>query len=109
MPGSRKVRVRNFAGSTKEEIGNEPEWHASHNHSVGYRNNQERIASFTHDDDHEEKEDNDQLHLRGDLDGLKGHLHADIIKEHCFNPGDDATMVCLCCPAAIIQKPRCLL
>jgi hypothetical protein len=60
MPAPRKARVGNFAGSTNEEIKNDPDWHAGHNHRVGYRNNQNRIAGFTHDGDYKEEEDDDR-------------------------------------------------
>ena len=60
MPTPRKVRVGNFAGSTREEIEKEPDWHKGHNHRVGYRNNQDRIAGFAHADEHEEELEEDK-------------------------------------------------
>ncbi len=60
MPAPRKAHVGNFPGSSKEEVENEPDWHTGHNHRVGFRNNQDRIAGFTHDGDHDEEEKEDR-------------------------------------------------
>ena len=55
MPG--RVRVGNFSGSSQKEIDEEPDWGAGHNHRVGFRNNTDRVAGFTHDGDHEEEDE----------------------------------------------------
>ena len=59
MPTAGRVRVGNFSGSSQEEIDEEPEWGAGHNHRVGFRNKADRVAGFTHDGDHEAEEDED--------------------------------------------------
>ena len=50
----------NFAGSTKEEVESEPDWHVGNNHRVGYRNNQDRVGGSTPNGDHEEEEGDDR-------------------------------------------------
>ena len=59
MPARGRVRLGNFSGSSQKEIDEESEWGAGHNHRVGFRNNADRVAGFTHDRDHQEEEDED--------------------------------------------------
>ena len=60
--------------------------------------------------DHFEEMNQDQIkvthilsHPSEDWKGLKGHVNADIIKSHLFEPGEKAA-VFLCGPPAMIQK-----
>lgn len=39
---------RNHAGSSKEEIQNEPDWVQTHNHRIGFRDQNDRHPGFTH-------------------------------------------------------------
>lgn len=46
------VRVRDdHAGSTDEEVRNEPDWDVGHEHRVGYRNRNNRRPGITHHQD----------------------------------------------------------
>jgi len=45
--------VSTHPGSSTEEIEDEPNWGQGHNHRIGYRNRQNRLAGFTHDGDHD--------------------------------------------------------
>ena len=53
MPHNRPwtVKVKAHPGSTAEEIRNEPNWVAGHQHRVGFRDRNDRIPGFTHKDD----------------------------------------------------------
>lgn len=44
-------KVVAHVGSSAEEIANEPDWGVGHNHRVGFRNRDNRIAGLTHLDD----------------------------------------------------------
>jgi nitrate reductase (NAD(P)H) len=41
--------VRPHPGSSAEEIKNEPDWGAGHQHRTGYRNRNFRVPGLTHD------------------------------------------------------------
>ncbi|KEF55898.1 uncharacterized protein A1O9_07478 [Exophiala aquamarina CBS 119918] len=47
-----KVHVLHPPGSSQQEIADEPDWHSGHNHRIGYRNKDDRVAGFTHDGEH---------------------------------------------------------
>ena len=49
LPAPKHATVGNYPGANKQDIENEPEWHAGHNHRIGYRNNQGRIPGHTSD------------------------------------------------------------
>lgn len=49
------VHVQNHPGSTKEEIANEPNWGAGHQHRVGFRNKGNRVPGLAHDGDYSEE------------------------------------------------------
>ena len=64
-PPPRKQKVGNFPGSSAEEIENEPDFGiGSHNHRIGFRNNQNRIAGITNEDDHWETSEERELARR---------------------------------------------
>jgi nitrate reductase (NAD(P)H) len=42
------VRVQDHPGSTPDQIANEPDWGAGHQHRVGYRNKSNRLPGLTH-------------------------------------------------------------
>jgi nitrate reductase (NAD(P)H) len=44
--------VRHPPGSSEQEIAEEPDWGAGHEHRIGYRNRQNRYAGITHHGDH---------------------------------------------------------
>lgn len=44
------VKVRPHPGSSSEEIANEPNWGAGHQHRVGYRDKANRKPGFTSED-----------------------------------------------------------
>jgi len=53
------VKVRDHPGSKPEDIENEPDWGAGHQHRIGYKNRQDRVPGFTNPSDEwteEEKE-----------------------------------------------------
>lgn len=52
-----KVTVHDHPGSSWDDILNEPEWSAGHNHRIGYKNNQDRVAGITHAQDELSKDD----------------------------------------------------
>ncbi len=49
---------RSHAGSSKEEIQNEPDWVHTHNHRIGFRDKDDRHPGLTHvgDECHTEKQ-----------------------------------------------------
>ncbi|OAQ97561.1 hypothetical protein LLEC1_06394, partial [Akanthomyces lecanii] len=49
------VHVQNHPGSTKQEIANEPDWGAGHQHRVGFRNKKNRVPGLAHDGDYSEE------------------------------------------------------
>ena len=62
MRAPRRVEVvHDHPGSSSQEIADEPDWGTGHQHRIGFRNRQGRVAGFTHDldlpDPQERKED----------------------------------------------------
>ncbi|KAF5004145.1 hypothetical protein FDECE_9359 [Fusarium decemcellulare] len=55
------VNIRPHPGSTAEEIRNEPNWIAGHQHRVGFRDRNDRVPGITHRDDEYREQD---FHLR---------------------------------------------
>lgn len=57
------ANTTNHPGSSEQEIADEPNWGAGHNHRIGYRNRQGRNPGYTHDGDHDpyEKEEDRQF------------------------------------------------
>lgn len=56
-PISWKVTVQQHPGSSWDDILNEPKWSTGHNHRIGYKNNQDRVAGITHAQDELSRED----------------------------------------------------
>ncbi|KAI8682135.1 Nitrate reductase [NADPH] [Fusarium keratoplasticum] len=50
------VKVRPHPGSSAEEIRNEPNWIAGHQHRVGFRDRNDRLPGITHRDDEYKEE-----------------------------------------------------
>nr|POF13967.1 nitrate reductase [nadh] 1 [Quercus suber] len=46
-----RVQVRQHAGSSQQDIKNEPDWTSGHEHRIGYRNRQDRFPGLTHEQD----------------------------------------------------------
>merc|ERR1711939_1110686 len=51
IPAPRRTKVHDHPGSSAQEVADEPDWGAGHQHRIGFRNRQERVAGFTHDSD----------------------------------------------------------
>lgn len=51
------VRVQPHPGSTADEIRNEPNWTADHQHRVGFRDRNDRLPGITHQDDESHSDD----------------------------------------------------
>lgn len=60
------VYVQNHPGSTKEEIANEPDWGAGHQHRIGFRNRSNRVPGLAHDGDYFKEVENARV-LRREL------------------------------------------
>jgi nitrate reductase (NAD(P)H) len=78
MPHNRPwtVKVQAHPGSTAEEIHNEPDWAAGHQHRVGFRDRNNRLPGITHKDD-EHREDvalEKQNHLAIQQKAMSGEL-----------------------------------
>ncbi|KIW68544.1 hypothetical protein PV04_04483 [Phialophora macrospora] len=59
LPAPRCPYVRTHPGSSEQEIADEPDWGAGHNHRIGYRNRHGRFAGLTHEGDHDPYKDQD--------------------------------------------------
>jgi nitrate reductase (NAD(P)H) len=59
-PPATTATVTSHPGSTADEISQEPEWGAGHQHRIGFVNRSGRLAGFTHDGDHAEDDDQDE-------------------------------------------------
>ncbi|KAK5115853.1 hypothetical protein LTR85_009447 [Meristemomyces frigidus] len=46
-----RVDVKQHPGSSEQDIKDEPQWTAGHQHRIGYRNRQDRFPGLTHDAD----------------------------------------------------------
>ena len=46
------VNVQPHSGSSEQDIANEPDWGAGHQHRVGYRNRGNRVPGLTHEGDY---------------------------------------------------------
>lgn len=52
-----KTEVKDHPGSSLDEIWNEPEWDASHDHRIGYINKHNRFPGVTHGGDEHDSEE----------------------------------------------------
>ncbi|WZH46568.1 nitrate reductase NADH [Fusarium acuminatum] len=71
-----QLKVQAHPGSTAEEIHNEPDWAAGHQHRVGFRDRNNRLPGITHKDD-EHREDvalEKQNHLAIQQKAMSGEL-----------------------------------
>ncbi|KAE9968988.1 hypothetical protein EG328_007142 [Venturia inaequalis] len=79
-----KVTVHEHPGSSWDDVLNEPEWGTGHNHRIGYKNNQDRVAGITHARDELSKEDEEAYEEYQELrdEAKKGDLlnFRDIVK-----------------------------
>jgi nitrate reductase (NAD(P)H) len=57
MPPKGRVHVSQHPGSSAQEIQNEPDWHAGHNHRIGYCNKDNRHPGYAPNGDHWETEE----------------------------------------------------
>jgi len=46
-----RVQVQTHPGSSAQDIEDEPDWQGTGQHRIGYRNRQDRLPGFTHDED----------------------------------------------------------
>lgn len=65
------VSVRDHHGSSWEDILNEPQWGAGHNHHVGFSNNQGRIPGLTHMHDDPSESDEEIEGASYETQGIK--------------------------------------
>lgn len=88
-----KVTVHDHPGSSWDDVLNEPEWGTGHNHRIGYKNNQDRVAGITHARDELSKEDEEAYEEYQELrdEAKKGDLlnFRDIVK------GEKVRLVCV--------------
>ena len=64
------VSVKDHPGSSWEDIQNEPQWGVGHNHQVGFKNNQDRIAGITHRHDDLDQSDEEPEVAKQRFEGL---------------------------------------
>lgn len=56
LPVQRGVQIKHHPGSSVNEIEQEPDWEAGHQHDVGFKNQQDRIPGLTHGDNEVEED-----------------------------------------------------
>ena len=78
------VRLTAHPGSSAEDIANEPNWGAGHQHRIGFRNRNNRVPGLTHDPEaygHEiEGARQEQEQLRADVRAGKLVNFRDVIQ-----------------------------